>query len=211
MGARTIFDVVEKHLGIKVGEATPDGTFFLEDTECLGVCSVAPAMMVNYDLHGNLTEDRIKTILDGYRSKTPIFGEASGPEIDTTACIVDDDRQTKRLLEKINVIDPLDIESYMGSGGYAALKSTLTALSPADVITSVKDSGLRGRGGAGFPAGLKWSFVTKGDMQKYVLCNADEGEPGTFKDRILMDGNPHQILEGMALCGYAIDASIGYV
>lgn len=211
MGARTIFDVVEKHLGIKVGEATPDGTFFLEDTECLGVCSVAPAMMVNYDLHGNLTEDRIKTILDGYRSKTPIFGEASGPEIDTTACIIDDDRQTKRLLEKINVIDPLDIESYMGSGGYAALKSTLTALSPADVITSVKDSGLRGRGGAGFPAGLKWSFVTKGDMQKYVLCNADEGEPGTFKDRILMDGNPHQILEGMALCGYAIDASIGYV
>jgi NADH:ubiquinone oxidoreductase subunit F (NADH-binding)/NADH:ubiquinone oxidoreductase subunit E len=211
MGTRTIFDAIGKHLGIGVGEVTPDGTFSLEATACLGVCSVAPAMMVNYDLHGNLTEDRIKTILEGYRSKTPIFGEASGPEIDATRCVIEDGRQTKRLLEKIGVIDPLDIRSYIQQGGYSALKKALSGLTPADVIARVKDSGLRGRGGAGFPAGLKWSFVTKGAMQKYVICNADEGEPGTFKDRILLDGNPHQILEGIALCGYAIGASIGYI
>jgi len=211
MGARTIFDIIEEHLGIKPGEGTKDGLFFLERCECLGVCSVAPAMMVNYDLYGNLTEEKLKKVLDAYKSKSLGFTEECGPEIEGVKCIIDDQRQTKRLIKNIGKVDPVSIESYEQHGGYNSLKKALSESKPEDILSIVKDSGLRGRGGAGFPTGLKWSFVTKGDMQKYVICNADEGEPGTFKDRILMEENPHLVIEGMMLCGYAIDASVGYI
>lgn len=210
MGSATIFDAIKKHLGIDVGEATADGLFYLEKCECLGVCSVAPAMMINYDIHGNLTETRIKEIFDSYRKKEAVFGESCGPEVEGKACVIDEEGQTKRLLENVGKVDPLKIDSFVSLGGYAALKKALS-MKPSEIIDVVKDSGLRGRGGAGFPAGMKWSFVTKGPMQKYVICNADEGEPGTFKDRIIMEENPHLLIEGMAICGYAIDASIGYI
>jgi NADH:ubiquinone oxidoreductase subunit F (NADH-binding)/NADH:ubiquinone oxidoreductase subunit E len=211
MGSRTIFDAIESHLGIKPGEATSDGLFYLEKCECLGVCSVAPAMMINYDIHGNLTEDRIKAILDDYKDKDADFNAHCGSEVDGRNCIIDNDKQTKRLIENIGAIDPQSIDSALEKGAYDGIKNALKNHSPEDIINIVKDSGLRGRGGAGFPAGLKWSFVAKGDMQKYVICNADEGEPGTFKDRILMEEDPHALIEGMMICGYAIDASIGYI
>jgi len=210
MGSITIFDALKKKLGVEIGEATADGMFYVEKCECLGVCSAAPAMMVNYDIHGNLTEERIGKIIDSYKSKKPGLAEECGPEVEGKACIINDDRQTKRLLEGIGQIDPLNIDSYIGRGGYGALKKSL-AMKPEQIIAAVKDSGLRGRGGAGFPAGLKWSFVAKGAMQKYVICNADEGEPGTFKDRILMEENPQLLIEGMAICGFAIDATVGYI
>ena len=210
MGSSTIFHEVEKILGIKPGETTKDGLFFLEKCECLGVCSVAPAMMVNYDIHGNLTGESLKKIFDDYRKKEPVAGEACGPEVEGKKCIIEGTPQTKRLLENIGVVNPLDIDTYITKGGFNSLKKAVT-MDRAAIIQTMKDSGLRGRGGAGFPAGMKWSFVTKGDMQKYVICNADEGEPGTFKDRILMEENPQLLVEGMAICGYAIDASIGYI
>jgi NADH-quinone oxidoreductase subunit F len=212
MGARTIFDAVETVLGIKPGEATKDGLFYLESCECLGVCSVAPAMMVNYDLHGNLTEGRIREIFDAYRNKAPGgIKENSGPEVAGLACMIDEGGQAKRLLEHIGQVAPQSVDGYVSHGGYTALKKAVTTMKPDDVIQTVKESGLRGRGGAGFPAGVKWSFVPKGDMEKYVICNADEGEPGTFKDRILMEEDPHSLLEGMALCGYAVGAKTGYI
>lgn len=211
MGSRTIFDAIKKHLGIAPGEATSDGLFYLEGCECLGVCSVAPAMMINYDIHGNLSEKRIGDIFDQYRRKTPVFGEECGPEVEGRVCLINDDRQTKRLVEKVGKVDPLSIESYMENGGYSAIKKAIKEYSPEDVINIVKKSGLRGRGGAGFSAGVKWSFMPKGDIQKIVICNADEGEPGTYKDRILMEENPHMVLEGMLLCGYATGASLGYI
>ena len=211
MGARDVFDFIEEYLGIKPGETTADGVFHLEACECLGVSSVAPAMMINYDIHGNLNRESLKKIFDAYRKKEPSFKSDCGPETYADACIIDNGKQTKRLLAAIGTVKAESIDSYVQNGGYAGLKKTLKECKPEDVITVVKDSGLRGRGGAGFPAGMKWSFVTKGDMQKYVICNADEGEPGTFKDRILMEGNPHAVIEGMAICGYAIDASIGYI
>jgi len=211
MGSRDIVDAVEEHLGIGPGETTDDGLFHLELCECLGVSSVAPAMMVNYDIHGNLDKNGVKQILDSYKTREASFFADCGEETFAHNCIIDDDRQTKRLLSKIGRIDPENIESYIQAGGYNGLKKTLNDHSPADIINIVRDSALRGRGGAGFPAGMKWSFVTKGDMQKYVVCNADEGEPGTFKDRILMEGDPHSVIEGMAICGYAIDASVGYI
>jgi NADH-quinone oxidoreductase subunit F len=211
MGARTIFDAIELNLGIMPGKATPDGLFYLEKCECLGVCSVAPAMMINYDIHGNLTEKKIKQILKSYKSKKPIFGEKCGPEVEGRTCVIDDDRQTKRLLAMVGKVDPLSIDSYIKNGGYVSIRRAIKEYSSDDVVNIVKDSGLRGRGGAGFPAGLKWSFMPKGDMQKYVICNADEGEPGTFKDRVLMEENPHLIIEGMLLCGYATGATVGYI
>lgn len=104
-----------------------------------------------------------------------------------------------------------DLESYFNQGGYKPLKKTL-ALKPADVIDEVKKSGLRGRGGAGFPTGLKWSFIPAGaEGPRYLVCNADESEPGTFKDRELLRKNPHALIEGMAIAGYAIGAAHGYI
>ncbi len=109
---------------------------------------------------------------------------------------------------------PLGLEAYEGVGGYGALRQALKGMSPADLIAVIKDSGLRGRGGAGFPTGLKWSFVLAGPdapRPKYLLCNADEMEPGTFKDRLLLESTPHQLIEGMILACYAIGAEQGYV
>ena len=167
-------------------------------------------MMINYDIHGNLTPKRIDQIINSYKKKKPSLKEECGPEVDAKACMINDKKQTIRILDGIGRIDPHKIESYIKNGGYDGLKKAL-AMKPGEIIDIMKESGLRGRGGAGFPAGMKWSFVAKGPMQKYVICNADEGEPGTFKDRILMEENPQLLLEGMAICGYSIDASIGYI
>jgi NADP-reducing hydrogenase subunit HndC len=116
------------------------------------------------------------------------------------------------VLERAGLIDPEDIEDYIVHNGYEALGKALTELKPADVIEVITKSGLRGRGGAGFPTGVKWRFVaqTKGD-KKYIVCNADESEPGTFKDRLILEGDPHSIIEAMVLAGYAVGANEGYV
>lgn len=116
------------------------------------------------------------------------------------------------VLSNCGKINPEEIEEYIGTGGYQALGIALKEKKPEDIIKIVKDSGLKGRGGAGFPTGLKWSFAAQEkESPKYVICNADEGEPGTFKDRLIMEGDPHRVLEGMAICGYAIGANIGYI
>jgi NADH-quinone oxidoreductase subunit F len=104
------------------------------------------------------------------------------------------------------------LDTYRQGGGYAALAEVLGKKSPDECIEIVKASGLRGRGGAGFPTGLKWSFVPKNSPKaKYIVCNADESEPGTFKDRELMEKNPHLLIEGMVLSGYAIGSHTGYI
>ncbi|MDT8307177.1 MAG: SLBB domain-containing protein, partial [Anaerolineae bacterium] len=110
--------------------------------------------------------------------------------------------------------EPLDLQAYEAAGGYQAVRRTLGELSPGEIVEIVKESGLRGRGGAGFPTGLKWSFVPMGaDARhpKYLICNADEMEPGTFKDRLLLEGNPHQMVEAMIVSAYAIGAKEGYI
>ncbi len=118
------------------------------------------------------------------------------------------------LTQDIRPGGPLSLEAYEATGGYQTLRSVLKEMSPAEVIDIVKASGLRGRGGAGFPTGLKWSFVPSGEQAShpiYLLANADEMEPGTFKDRLLLEGNPHLLLEGMILASYAIDADVAYL
>lgn len=116
------------------------------------------------------------------------------------------------VLERAGLIDPSSIDDYILHDGYSALGKVLTEMTPADVITELQASGLKGRGGAGFPTGLKWSFVAKAPGNpKYVICNADESEPGTFKDRVIIEGDPHSIIEAMTIAAYAIGASEGYV
>jgi NADP-reducing hydrogenase subunit HndC len=116
------------------------------------------------------------------------------------------------VLERAGLIDPESIDDYIIHEGYQALGKVLSEMKPQDVIATIKNSGLRGRGGAGFPTGLKWSFVagTK-DPKKYVVCNADESEPGTFKDRLILEGDPHSIIEAMSIAAYAIGADEGYI
>lgn len=122
-------------------------------------------------------------------------------------------RQTRIALRNCGLIDPENIDEYIGRGGYEALGRSLTQMSPDDVIQVVLDSGLRGRGGAGFPTGKKWKFAcgNRGKVQKYVCCNADEGDPGAFMDRSILEGDPHSVLEAMAIAGYAICADQGYI
>ncbi|MFA7576646.1 MAG: NADP oxidoreductase, partial [Candidatus Muiribacteriota bacterium] len=122
------------------------------------------------------------------------------------------DGQVRVVLKNAGVIDPESINEYIANDGYMALGQAISEMKPIDVINVVKDSNLRGRGGAAFPTGKKWEFTYNTDAdQKYVICNADEGEPGTFKDRLIMEGDPHSVLEAMAICGYAIGASKGYI
>lgn len=127
-----------------------------------------------------------------------------------------DSRKTQQygriVLDNCGRISPDDIAEYIGVGGYEALGYALQKKTPEEIIAVVTDSGLRGRGGAGFPTGLKWSFTFKEKKYpKYVICNADEGEPGTFKDRLIMEGDPHKIIEAMTIAGYAVEAELGYI
>ena len=121
-------------------------------------------------------------------------------------------KQLRIATRNCGFIDPENIEDYIGVRGYEALANAISKNTPAGIIDEMKKSGIRGRGGGGFPTGTKWSFAAANQAdQKYVVCNADEGDPGAFMDRAILEGDPHSIVEAMALCGYAIGASIGVV
>ncbi|MCL4407677.1 MAG: NADH-quinone oxidoreductase subunit NuoF [Thermotogae bacterium] len=120
-------------------------------------------------------------------------------------------KETRIVLRNVGLIDPNSIEEYIGRDGYIALYRALK-MKKTEIIDIIKDSGLRGRGGAGFPTGLKWEMTLKSQNdRKYILCNADEGEPGTFKDRLILEGDPHSVLEAMAIAGYAVGSQLGYI
>jgi NADH:ubiquinone oxidoreductase subunit F (NADH-binding)/NADH:ubiquinone oxidoreductase subunit E len=209
-GADDLLEGLQAELGIKVGETTRDGLFTLEPTACLGVCEVSPAMQINEVVFGRLTPERLKNIIADYRAgKTVDYRTLPRTTNPLSDYPVSGDELV--LLANVDRIDPLSLDAYLEQGGYAALKKAL-AMSQEEVVNTVKDSGLRGRGGAGFPTGLKWSFTRPNpNSPKYIVCNADEGEPGTIKDRYLMEGDPHRVLEGMAIAGYAVGASGGYI
>ncbi|MBI3964307.1 MAG: NADH-quinone oxidoreductase subunit F, partial [Chloroflexi bacterium] len=115
------------------------------------------------------------------------------------------------LLRNVGLPNSWTLETYQSRGGYEALPKVLKESAPEEVIEIVKKSGLRGRGGAGFPTGMKWSFIPKGPGQKYICCNADESEPGTFSNRMLIEHDPHQLIEGVAICAYAVGASRAFI
>ena len=122
-------------------------------------------------------------------------------------------KQKRVALRNCGVINPEVIDEYIAMDGYRALGKVLTEMTPDEVIQTILDSGLRGRGGGGFPTGLKWKFASgnRGNVKKYVACNADEGDPGAFMDRSILEGDPHTVLEAMAIAGYAIGADEGYI
>ncbi|HQB98858.1 MAG TPA: NADP oxidoreductase, partial [Candidatus Cloacimonadota bacterium] len=172
-----------------------------------GICITVYPENINYE---NLKEEHIPNLVQEHflkgRPVVELMLESAGrfsPKLNYNQRIV---------LRNSGIIDPESIDDYIGAGGYEAWEKALTQMEPKAIVEEVKNSGLRGRGGAGFPAGVKWSFTAPLDAkQKYVVVNADEGEPGTFKDRLIMEGDPHQLLEGVMICARAIGATKAYI
>lgn len=168
-------------------------------------------------VYGRLTPDDVPVIVEEHLVKGRICGRYVLPrEYPPQVPAIEDARHTQMagriVLDNCGRIDPESIEEYIANDGYFALGRAVTEMNPEGVLQEIELSGLRGRGGAGFPTGRKWRFCAQAKGRtKYVICNADEGEPGTFKDRLIMEGDPHKILEGMALCAYAIGAQHGFV
>ena len=189
-------------------------------TGCFGLCALGPIMIV-YPEGCFYSEVKVEDVpeiveehlLKGRMVKRLLYDETvHGQEVKPLKETQFYKKQHRIALRNCGVINPEDINEYIAYDGYQALAKCLTELTPEQVIQIVKDSGLRGRGGGGFPTGLKWSFTAanKAD-QKYVVCNADEGDPGAFMDRSVLEGDPHCIVEAMTICGYATGATEGYI
>ena len=184
----------------------------LTATGCIGACHREPLVEVRCSdggvfLYGDMDAERSRRLVEEHLEGGAAVQEFLVPaDYDYLA------RQRKLVLANCGVIDPESIEDYLARDGYAALRRVVSSMSPEEVIEEIKSSGLRGRGGAGFPTGLKWSFAqaAKGQL-KYMVCNADEGDPGAFMDRSLLESDPHAVLEGMTIGAYAIGAAEGYL
>jgi len=188
---------------------------------CLGMCAKGPVMAVNpqYTVYGNVTADDIPEIISSHILKNKPVARLA----------IDEDhlynrffrvfgdinffgKQMRIVLRNCGIIDPENIDDYLSVRGYEALAKVLTDMKPADVIAQVKLSGLRGRGGAGFPTGIKWDLTARQKTdEKFLICNADEGDPGAFMDRSTIEGDPHTVLEGMIIGAYAVGATKGFI
>ncbi len=197
-------------------------------TGCFGLCALGPVVIVYPDgtFYSNITEEDVPTIVEEHLLKGRVVeklvyndvGDKDAAEkIDAAHASLNDTvfykSQYRLALKNCGVINPESIDEYIAMDGYKALGKVLTEMTPDEVIQTILDSGLRGRGGAGFPTGMKWRFASgnRGNVQKYVACNADEGDPGAFMDRSVLEGDPHALIEAMAIAGYAIGADQGYV
>ena len=189
-------------------------------TGCHGLCALGPIMIVYPDasFYSMVKVEDIPEIVSEHLLKGRVVTRLLYDETVTSAgvkALIDTDfykKQHRVALRNCGVINPEVIDEYIGTGGYEALGKVLTEMTPDDVIQVLLDSGLRGRGGGGFPTGLKWKLAKQNDAdQKYVCCNADEGDPGAFMDRSVLEGDPHVVLEAMAIAGYAIGANPGYI
>ncbi len=189
-------------------------------TGCHGLCALGPIMIIYPDatFYAMVKNEDIPEIVSEHLLKGRVVTRLLYKETVTPGGIKslnDTDfyrKQHRIALRNCGVINPEVIEEYIGTGGYAALGKVLTEMTPDEVIQTILDSGLRGRGGAGFPTGMKWRLAAGNDAdQKYVCCNADEGDPGAFMDRSVLEGDPHAVLEAMAIAGYAIGATQGYI
>lgn len=174
---------------------------------CLGLCSHGPHVAVDPD---GIVYERVKP-----QDAAEIIKHVGEEPIERLRCNLEMpffQRQYKIVLENCGIIDPESIDDYIAHGGYQALTAALTTMAPSHVIDEVVRSGLRGRGGGGYPTGLKWTTVAKAVSDtKYVVCNADEGDPGAFMDRSVLESDPHRVLEGMAIAAYAVGAQQGYI
>ena len=204
-------DVVMKALQKEVGARDMKSSCHVKGVGCRGLCSKGP--LVSVQAHGeesevlyeHVAEEDVGEVLDSIEKKP----------VERLLCPMDTpffQRQQKIVLENNGLIDPDVIEEYIAHDGYRALVTAVTEMTPSEVIDEIVTSGLRGRGGGGYPTGLKWITVAKADGdEKYVICNGDEGDPGAFMDRSIMESDPHRVLEGMAIAGYAVGATQGYI
>ena len=191
-------------------------------TGCFGLCALGPVVIIYPEgtFYSKVTVEDVKEIVEEHLLKGRIverlaYTDTGNEVVEGNVSLSDTafyKSQKRVVLKNCGVIDPENIEEYIAMDGYAALGKALTEMTPEEVIKVVSDSGLRGRGGGGFPTGRKWALTApnKAD-QKYVVCNADEGDPGAFMDRSVLEGDPHCLIEAMAIAGYAIGATIGYV
>lgn len=178
-------------------------------TGCLGLCGEGPLVFIQTDqtLYQRVTPEVAQRIVEQHLLKGEIVKENQLDLNDPFFA-----SQKKVVLENMGKTNAESVEEYIAADGYEALAKALTEMTPEDVINEVRKAGLRGRGGAGYPTGLKWDIVRKSQAdQKYVVCNADEGDPGAFMDRSVLEGDPHRVLEGMAIAGYAVGATQGFV
>jgi len=180
---------------------SPDGKYSVEFVECLASCGSAPVAMVNDLFKENISLDGVSDLLKLEKS------DATLPKV-----LAPHPRERRLIFKNIDVEGYTnDIDCYQRNGGYNDLKKAL-GMKPEDITTEVKTSGLRGRGGAGFPCGVKWGFIRRGGPKPtYLICNADESEPGTFKDRYIIHQDPHQLIEGMVISCFAVDAKLAYI
>lgn len=190
------------------------------NTGCMGMCEIGPIAVIYPEgvFYQKVTPEDAPEIVEEHLLKGRVverlfYQQPSSDKLIQTISEIDFFKLQKKIaLRNCGNINPEEINEYIAADGYQALGKALTEMTPEQVLEEVKNSGLRGRGGAGFPTGLKWSFTAREkSSEKYVVCNADEGDPGAFMDRSILEGDPHNVIEAMAICGYAIGASQGYV
>lgn len=214
-GAAAVYEALQ----MEVKEQGLEDRLEIVETGCMGLCYSEPCLeLIEHAtgkrfVYGDVTEEQAAVIVEsGFSGTLPL------PEISRSWYFPEDEEatanstQAKIVLRNSGLINPEKIDDYIARDGYAALSKALTSMAPADVIEVVDQSGLRGRGGGGFPTGRKWKLAAaqKSD-EKYVICNADEGDPGAFMDRAILEGDPHAVLEAMAITGYAIGAHCGVI
>jgi NADH-quinone oxidoreductase subunit F len=190
----------------------------LQKTACIGMCYDEPLMELSMPdkptvTYGRITPDEVEIIINSYldnniQTDKLILSDSLDAEENESL-----NKQTRIVLRNCGIIDPESLDDYLNKMGYEAIKKVLTTMTPNDVINEISASGLRGRGGAGFPTGFKWKLAkdSRPGEKKYMICNADEGDPGAFMDRSVLEGDPHSIIEGMLIGAYAVGADEGYV
>ena len=188
-------------------------------TGCFGLCAKVPIVIIRPEdvFYAHVKPEDCEEIINTHIVEGKIVERLLCQDIDERTVKQLDElnfykKQERIALKNCGIIDPENIDEYIAFDGYKALEKVLFEMTPEEVIKEVTDSGLRGRGGAGFPTGKKWEFtrIAKGD-QKYVVCNADEGDPGAFMDRSILEGDPHCVLEAMMIAGYSVGANKGYI
>lgn len=188
-------------------------------TGCFGLCAKGPIVIIRPEdtFYAQVTpddcEEIIQThIIEGSKVERLLAKDIDGTKVNSLDELSFYKKQKRIALKNCGVINPEEIDEYIAFDGYLALEKVLKEMTPDDVIKTITDSGLRGRGGAGFPTGKKWKFTKAAENeQKYVVCNADEGDPGAFMDRSILEGDPHSVLEAMSIAGYTIGANKGFI
>lgn len=207
-GGRKVYDALSNQLQDKGLDVK------LKQTGCMGMCYNEVLVEVSSPqkgrtFYGRVTPEKVDRIVNEHLIGGKPVTEWTIPDREINSFLA---KQKRIVLRNCGTIDPEVIDDYLAADGYKAIDKVLRSMSPQEVISEVTNSGLRGRGGAGFPTGIKWGFARRSpERQKYIICNADEGDPGAFMDRSVLESDPHSVIEGMLIAGYAVGASEGYI